>query len=69
MFESEKFKLYRKTAVQPMRPYVKGENMKGVSVANDDTPEVGGMIAVNLEDAKDIWYVSKKFFDSNYELI
>lgn len=60
-------KNYRKVAVQPMRPYVEGEDMTGISVAECDTPEVGGMIAVNPKDGSDRWYVAKKFFEDNYE--
>lgn len=58
---------YRKVAVQPMRPYVPGEDMTGVSVSPEDTPEVGGMIAVNPKNTADKWYVAKAFFEANYE--
>ena len=69
MTDLSEFKKYRKKNNQLMRPYVSGEDMIGISVALGDTPEEGGMIAVNPEDTEDIWYVSKKFFDSNYELV
>ena len=62
----EGFKAYKKTAVQYMRPYEKGESMEDVSVAIGDAPEVGGMIAINLKDGTDKWYVSKDFFSANY---
>lgn len=52
-----------------MRPYVVDEDMGGVSVAECDTPELGGMIAVNPDDKSDRWYVAKKFFEDNYELV
>jgi hypothetical protein len=61
------YKHYRKNATQPMRPYVPGEDLTGVSVNAEDTPEVGGMIAVNPKNPADKWYVAKKFFDDNYE--
>jgi len=58
-------KNYVKKAVQPMRPYVVGEDLTGVSVSEEDTPEEGGMIAIGADnDAR--WYVSKQFFDANY---
>ena len=38
----EGYKDYRKKNVQPMRPYVPGEDMSGVSVSAEDTPEEGG---------------------------
>ena len=59
-------KNYRKKNVQPMRPYVPGEDLTGVSVSEEDTPELGGMIAVNPDNGDDRWYVAKKFFEENY---
>jgi hypothetical protein len=48
-----------------MRPYVPGEDLTGVSVSVEDTPEIGGMIAIGADnDAR--WYVSKTFFEANY---
>lgn len=63
-----RFKTYRKKNVQPMRPYEVGEDMTGISVNKEDTPELGGMIAVNPNNPEDRWYVAKKFFEDNYEL-
>ena len=60
-------KNYRKVGVQPMRPYIPGEDMTGISVAEVDTPELGGMIAVSATNNKDRWYVAKDFFELNYE--
>ena len=51
-----------------MRPYEPGEDLTGVSVNTEDTPEIGGMIAINPQNQEDRWYVAKKFFDDNYEL-
>lgn len=62
------FKNYRKKNVQPMRPYVPGEDLTGVSVNKEDMPELGGMIAVNPSNSEDRWYVAKKFFEENYEI-
>ena len=64
--ENEMIKNYRKKNVQPMRPYVLGEDMSGVSVSEEDTPEVGGMIAINPKNISDQWYVAKVFFQENY---
>ena len=63
-----RYKNYRKKNVQPMRPYEPGEDFTGVSVNTEDTPEIGGMIAINPQNQEDRWYVAKKFFDDNYEL-
>ena len=64
-----KFKAYRKKNQQLMRPYIEGEDMSGISVANTDTPELGGMIAVDAANSDDRWYVSKSFMSKNYELV
>ena len=60
------FKNYRKKNVQPMCPYHPGMDMTGISVNQEDTPELGGMIAVNPANPNDKWYVAKQFFDDNY---
>ena len=62
---------YRKKNVQPMRPYVAGEDLDNISVSPEDmklNTLVGGMIAVSATNPNDQWYVAKKFFDENYEL-
>ena len=65
------WKNYQKNAVQPMRPYIPGEDLEaqGVSVWDGDTLEVGGMIAKNPDNLDDQWYVAKEFFEKNYEEI
>lgn len=57
---------YRKKNVQEMRPYVPGECLEGISVNEQDVPELGGMIARNGQNHKDQWYIGKKFFEDNY---
>lgn len=49
----ERFQMYRKKTQQPMRPYVPGEDLSGVSVSAEDTPELGGMIAINPQNLSD----------------
>jgi len=66
MENHKQFKNYRKKNVQPMRPYIPGEALTGVSVSPEDTPEEGGMIAINPNNPNDKWYVAKKFFNDNY---
>ena len=63
------YKMYRKKALQPMRPYIPGEPLTGVSVSPEDTPEPGGMIAINPANLQDKWYVAKEFFEKNYEVV
>ena len=60
------YKNYIKKSLQPMRPYILGEDLTGISVWDGDEPEEGGMIAVNPNDPNDKWYVAKKFFQENY---
>ena len=62
------WKKYRKNATQEMRPYIPGEDLTGISVSKEDTPEQGGMIARNTKNSNDQWYVAKKFFEENYVL-
>ena len=62
----DNWKEYRKVATQEMRPYIPGEDMKDISVSPEDTPEKGGMIARNVKNHKDQWYVAKSFFQENY---
>jgi hypothetical protein len=64
------FKQYRRKGFSEMRPYVKGEDMSGISVAAVDSPETDmGMIARNPENHKDQWYVARKYFEDNLELV
>jgi hypothetical protein len=51
-----------------MRPYIKGEDLTGVSVSQTDNPETDmGMIARNPKDHNDKWYVARKYFEDNLE--
>jgi hypothetical protein len=61
------FRQYRKKGVSEMRPYIVGEDLTGMSVNKEDTPEQGGMIARNPDNFEDQWYVAKNFFEKNYE--
>ena len=60
------YKKYIKTATQRMRPYIPGEDMTGISVSEEDSPEFGGMVAIG-DDNEARWYVSKTFFELNYK--
>ena len=59
------WKKYIKVGSQEMRPYLLGEDLTGVSVSEEDTPELGGMIARGADNGAQ-WYVSKGFFQLNY---
>lgn len=53
-----------------MRPYIKGEDLIGISVSPEDNPkEDMGMIARNPENYNDQWYVARDYFEKNFELL
>ena len=74
MIISSKYKFYRKCFLQPMRPYIPGEDLSGISVGEEDRLEATadtttpGMIAINPARPADQWYIARKFFEDNYEL-
>ena len=62
------FKKYAIKGYSEMRPYVPGEDLSDISVADVDTPEIGGMIARNPKNHQNQWYVAKQYFEDNLEL-
>ena len=60
-------KNYRKTNVQPMRPYIVGEDLDGISIKYGELPGAGGMIAHDPKNTGDKWYMTEQFFIENYE--
>lgn len=64
----ENYKQYRRKGLSEMRPYVKGEDLTGISVSEQDNPETDmGMIARNPKNHDDKWYVARKYFEENLE--
>ena len=64
------FKQYKRKGLSEMRPYVLGEDMSGISVADVDCPNTDmGMVARNPKNHKDQWYVARKYFEDNLELV
>lgn len=62
------FKQYKRKGLSEMRPYVKGEDLTGISVSKEDDPENDmGMIARNPTNHADQWYVARKYFEDNLE--
>lgn len=61
------FKSYVRKGVSLLRPYVPGEDMTDISVSPQDTPALGGMIAINPKNNADQWYVAEKYFKDNLE--
>jgi len=65
-----KFKQYRRKGFSEMRPYILGEDLQAISVSNtDNPPEDMGMIARNPKNHADQWYVARKYFEDNLELV
>jgi hypothetical protein len=62
------YKNYVKKNVQPMRPYIQGEDLNGVGVPNGVVPFKGGMIAIDPNNEDDKWYVTEKLFKESYQL-
>jgi hypothetical protein len=62
------FKQYRRKDLSELRPYVRGEDLAGISVSATDIPKLDmGMIARNPQDHNDQWYVARKYFNENLE--
>lgn len=65
--------LYRKKQLQLMHPWTPFFKMDNVSISDTDknngSPKDGDMIAVNPQNAEDMWLVAKKFFLENYEFV
>ena len=62
------WKQYKRKGLSEMRPYVKGDDLSKVSVSKEDDPENDmGMIARNPKKHEDKWYVSRKYFEDNFE--
>ena len=60
---------YRRKGYSEMRPYIVGEDLTGISVSKEDTPELGGMVARNPDNHADQWYVAKVYFEKNLERV
>lgn len=62
----EVWKQYQHKGLLEMRPYIKGENLTDISVANADNPDTDmGVVARNPKDHIDQWYVARKYFEDN----
>jgi hypothetical protein len=62
---------YRRTGLSEMRPYVPGETLDGVAVAEVDrlagSPKAGDMVARNPANHADQWLVAEAYFKANLE--
>lgn len=56
------FKQYKRKGLSEMRPYVKGEDLAKISVADVYSPDTDmGMVARNPQNHDDQWYVARKY--------
>jgi hypothetical protein len=65
------FKPYRRNGIAEARPYVPGEKLGDVSIAEADkkagSPKEGDMIARNPKNHNDMWLIAAKYFSDNFE--
>lgn len=63
-----KFKEYQNIQNKEIRPYVKGEDLTGISVTEGIDPvKDKGYIARDPNNHEDQWYITKKFFKENFQ--
>ena len=64
------FKQYKRKGLSEMRPYILDEELTNISVAEVDDPTTDmGMVARNPQNHEDQWYVARKYFEDNLELV
>jgi predicted Fe-Mo cluster-binding NifX family protein len=68
-----RFTRYRRKQIAELRPYVEGEDMSTVSIAQVDaeagSPKAGDMIARNPKNHQDQWLVARQYFEDNFEAL
>lgn len=61
------FKEYQNIQTKEIRPYVKGEDLTGISITEGINPEKDkGYVARDPNNHEDQWYITKKFFKENF---
>jgi hypothetical protein len=61
--------VYRRTGITELRLYVPGEDLTGISVSSQDTPQAGGYIARNPTNHADQWYVNAEYVAQHLEAL
>ena len=65
------FTQYRRSQIAELRPYIPGEDMEKISIADVDkqagSPRLGDMIARNPKNYYDQWLVAERYFADNFE--
>ena len=62
---------YRRKQIAELRPFLRGEQLEGVSISAPDkeagSPKIGDMIARNPKNHNDQWLVAAQYFADNFE--
>ena len=65
------FQKYCRKQIAELRPYVVGEELRGISISDADlvagSPKAGDMIARNPKNHADRWLVAAQYFADNFE--
>ena len=65
------FQKYCRKQIAELRPYVVGEELRGISISHADlvagSPKAGDMIARNPKNHADLWLVAAQYFADNFE--
>jgi hypothetical protein len=71
MKPNKEFHSYRRKQIAELRPYILGEDLSRVSIAEVDinagSPRLGDMIARNPKNHEDKWLVAAIYFSDNFE--
>ena len=60
---------YTRSTVVEIRPYILGEDLTHIRVNSFDNPRRGmGMVARNIHNTDDMWYMSREYFETNFKL-
>ena len=70
---SASFQKYSRKQIAELRPYVVGEELRGISISEADlaagSPKAGDMIARNPKNHADKWLVAAQYFADNFERV
>lgn len=66
LLKEQGFREYARTGSTFMKPYRPGMNLAGVQGLPHPNRMHGGMIAVDVNNPSDMWFVSKELYDNTY---
>jgi len=65
--DTRQWKPYLKTAPIEARPYIPGEDLKGIAVNPNDKLVEGGMVCRDPKNPEDSWYCAPDYFAQVYK--